>query len=775
VSPSYDINALLNYDLLGNTVAVGNTLQSPVIGRYQPIATISKTDLQAIIANNPGTTTVTPGYTTAANVSDNGVGNHLSVTNYTYNWMGAYSPGGILPSYTGPDGTVYQLAAVSTAYNTSTDYAAKTIQNLWFLDPKDPISSFENLPLQWSTANGQNMNIWFVYMPAPKFPTVPVPPSPEPLALPAASLLPTTALTSPGTFAPLTASPAGTITPTFKTMTGMAIPTPTGVALKPTPPASSPTKDVALTENGDSVDNGSIGLTNNFVYELDSKYFYANRDQTTQWSLTDDYNQADDKYQGTYDIYALTDFGSYKTGDKIATQTDTTYFTAADTNGVLSFTATQAWLDLMNQNLASGIQWTIDAAFERITGNVQVQNTFTESVNNVTQNSNTVTTHTPKPSIDIEKANNSVPSAGNGNYTDTPNNAGPNDHDTSGTADVMQPGQATEIYFRITNNGTEDLKTVTVSDQLTTDDTSGTNVGTITWKDANGQVLTVTNNVLYNADGSGFIFKVGDYVTGSATLPAVPLDSLHGDLVSVTGIGVLSGLPVGDNDKWYGHPKTPKPSIDIEKANSALPNAGNGNNTDTSDNVGTNDHDTPGTLYVENADGSVSIFFRITNNGEEPLTKIVVKDVQIAGNDNVQGIVYTYNGQVLTQNAAGELTVADGSLLVLPVGAYIVGEGTLPSMPANVLEGDQATVTAVGAISGLPVGDTDKWYGERIVPAKPTPAPTPAPAKPVKVVHHHSKHELPETGDGNDVAFFYGGAFALAAAGMMYGIKRKRA
>lgn len=192
------------------------------------------------------------------------------------------------------------------------------------------------------------------------------------------------------------------------------------------------------------------------------------------------------------------------------------------------------------------------------------------------------------PSIDVEKANNNLPNAGDGNFTDSVNNAGDDDHDTKDTFFGVQEGATTPIDFRITNNGTETLKNVTAVDKTTN---GSVDVKSITWKYvAKGGDLKAGETVTLNSDGyfikadkSILQFAPGDTLFGTGTLAALPDGELHGDDITVSGIGIRSGSKVGDDDKWYG--KALSPSIDIEKANDKMPNAGTGNHKDKDNNV----------------------------------------------------------------------------------------------------------------------------------------------------------------------------------------------
>lgn len=318
----------------------------------------------------------------------------------------------------------------------------------------------------------------------------------------------------------------------------------------------------------------------------------------------------------------------------------------------------------------------------------------------------------PKPSIDIEKSNADYAKAGNGNNADKDNNAGANDHDTAATADATQPDK-TPIFFHITNNGDEALKNLVFKD-TTTDGKIDIASLKFYYQSKDGKTktdITIDSKTGYfvDAKGNGIILQVGDQIFGTGSLPELPVDELHGDNATIEGTGVISGDKVGDHDKWYGI--RPKPSIDVEKTNDSLPNAGQGNNIDKDNNAGANDHDTAATADNVKSGAQTPIYFRITNNGGEDLTHVKAVDETISGNVNVSGLTWKYKDKSLTTNKDGEF-VLDGKLLVLKVGEFITGEGTLGALPTGQLHGDNVTVQGVGVKSGTKVGDHDKWYGE---------------------------------------------------------------
>lgn len=153
------------------------------------------------------------------------------------------------------------------------------------------------------------------------------------------------------------------------------------------------------------------------------------------------------------------------------------------------------------------------------------------------------------------------------------------------------------------------------------------------------------------------------------------------------------------------------PSIDIEKANAKVPDAGNGNHTDKDNNVGVNDHDTEDTYFEVKAGNKTEIFFRGTNTGTEPLTHIKVVDKTTNGSVNIKGMSFTFNKKKLTVNKDGEFEL-DGKLLVLQPKESIIGSGTLDALPNGELHGDKVTIDGIGVYSKKHVSDDDKWYGK---------------------------------------------------------------
>lgn len=348
------------------------------------------------------------------------------------------------------------------------------------------------------------------------------------------------------------------------------------------------------------------------------------------------------------------------------------------------------------------------------------------------------------PSIDIEKANDKIPEPGEGNFKDKDNNGGENDRDTPDTALVVEPDKSTKITSRFTNNGTEALSHLTVSDKTIE---GKIDVKAFTWTFKGQKLSTNKEGEFITADGKLLVLQPDEFVTGEAELPPLTDGQLHGDELTVGGIGVESGKEVGDSDKWYGKPKEEAPSIDIEKADTKMPESGEGNHKDKPNNAGENDHDTEDTAKELEENKATDILMKGKNNGTEPLSHIKVVDKTIAGQVDVKNIKWTYKGKPLKVNKDGELTTEDGELLILNPGETIEGKGTLEGLAAGEVHGDKVSIEGEGTRSGKKVGDDDNWYGK----VKP------------KTLIEKSKDVLPKTGEEKALWSFAGLGMLLVA------------
>lgn len=286
-------------------------------------------------------------------------------------------------------------------------------------------------------------------------------------------------------------------------------------------------------------------------------------------------------------------------------------------------------------------------------------------------------------SIDIEKSSSDFVEPGAGNGSDEPNNrndAG-TDADTPETAVQVAAGDDVEVFFRVTNNGSENLVNIEVADTTLVGDREVA----ITW------------------DEIPDVLAPGESFTGKGVLPALEAGELHGDEVTVTAEGESSKTPVTDVDQWYG--KVPGPGIDVEKSSGAAVAAGLGNGLDQADNRNQDgtDADTEATAVTVKAGESTEIFFRITNTGDEDLTDIRVEDVTIKGD-----VTVSVDWKDIPE--------------VLKPGESVVIKGTLPELPAGSVHADKVTVTAKAVTSGATVGDEDQWWAGTAAAAVSTAA-----------------------------------------------------
>ncbi|GAB2021715.1 hypothetical protein RyT2_07890 [Pseudolactococcus yaeyamensis] len=314
----------------------------------------------------------------------------------------------------------------------------------------------------------------------------------------------------------------------------------------------------------------------------------------------------------------------------------------------------------------------------------------------------------PVPSIDIEKTNGEITKNGIGNYEDSVNNLGEHDHDTKATAFEVT-GDSTQIFFKVTNNGEDDLTNLKVIDKTT--------IGTKQVKDIKftykGKALTADKFGVLFLDGQALVLDVGETIEGTGTLEKLVGGEDHADSVEVVALGLESRREVGDEDEWHGH--KPKPSIDIEKTNVEITKGGNGNGKDKPNNISLGDHDTKATAFEISGD-STKIFFKATNNGEDDLTNLKALDKTITGTKQVKAIQWTYKGKALTVDKSG-IFLLDGKVFVLKVGETIEATGTLEKLIGGETHADKVEIVGVGIKSQETVGDNDEWHGHKPKPS----------------------------------------------------------
>ncbi|SJZ45274.1 LPXTG-motif cell wall anchor domain-containing protein/adhesin isopeptide-forming domain-containing protein, sspB-C2 type [Pilibacter termitis] len=157
---------------------------------------------------------------------------------------------------------------------------------------------------------------------------------------------------------------------------------------------SKPVKDVQNTDEGDSIHEGNVALSSDFIYVLNSRLLQPDRTQdTTIWTIVDDFDENFDKFDGTFRAYATAEFGDYKKGDQLPE----TFFTSEEKGGKVTFTATKEFLTVVNEKKDKQVGFSIHADFFRFKQSDKVLNTFVETVNDSSEKSNEVQTKTPEP------------------------------------------------------------------------------------------------------------------------------------------------------------------------------------------------------------------------------------------------------------------------------------------------------------------------------------------------------------------------------------------
>jgi adhesin isopeptide-forming family sspB-C2 type protein/fimbrial isopeptide formation D2 family protein/LPXTG-motif cell wall-anchored protein len=294
-----------------------------------------------------------------------------------------------------------------------------------------------------------------------------------------------------------------------------------------------PSKDVVVNMGGGSADNQSIYLNSLFLYQLDSSTLPVNRayQQITDWTITDPYDTAHDRYTGQWAVYATKDVVEYqdgkavtlaKKGDRIAGKdVDSTkfggdLFTAANKDGVLTVSATARFLSIASSNNETEQGWRAYVQMERIaTGDVK--NQFTETINGQPRPSNPVVTHTPDqtPSISIVKYD---------------AKSGIKAGDRNDPKDALNVTGDTQIVFHITNTGKSDLAKIDLKD------------ATIA---GSGQVV----DFKYPANWDSLVLKPGESTDVTGTLKGIKANDHHTDRANVTAKPVIE-CPVIDEDPF---------------------------------------------------------------------------------------------------------------------------------------------------------------------------------------------------------------------------------
>ncbi|MBF0807122.1 hypothetical protein E4U03_00590 [Rothia nasimurium] len=165
-----------------------------------------------------------------------------------------------------------------------------------------------------------------------------------------------------------------------------------------------PTKDVVINVgDSDSIDGTEIALNTVFNYQLNSSTLPADRaGATDSWSITDDWDETKDAYEGNFKVLSQHSFVD-ENGSKVDAGEDITkFFTERHENGVVTYEATEAFVQLMSSeaNRATEQGFSVFMQVERI-GTGEVENTFVENYNGEKLTSNTVKTFTPEPIVPV--------------------------------------------------------------------------------------------------------------------------------------------------------------------------------------------------------------------------------------------------------------------------------------------------------------------------------------------------------------------------------------
>ncbi|WP_326504141.1 LPXTG cell wall anchor domain-containing protein [Rothia nasimurium] len=163
-----------------------------------------------------------------------------------------------------------------------------------------------------------------------------------------------------------------------------------------------PTKDVVINVGDkDSIDGAEIALNTVFNYQLNSSTLPAERaGHSESWSITDDYDETKDAYEGNFLVQNTRNFVDAD-GKTVSAGSDITeYFTQVHRDGKVTYEATEAFLKLMSSEANRGTEqgFTVFMQVQRI-GVGEVLNTFVENYNGEKLVSNTVKTFTPEPSV----------------------------------------------------------------------------------------------------------------------------------------------------------------------------------------------------------------------------------------------------------------------------------------------------------------------------------------------------------------------------------------
>ncbi|SNU01862.1 hypothetical protein SAMN06298212_11851, partial [Ruaniaceae bacterium KH17] len=224
----------------------------------------------------------------------------------------------------------------------------------------------------------------------------------------------------------------------------------------------------------------------------------------------------------------------------------------------------------------------------------------------------------------------------------------------SGKGRLLVTDESQTINFTISNDGTEALTDVVVSDALTGGEGAIEDLLCVFPDDSEGTEW----------DGP---FEVGTQFSCTGVLPGLPSGVSHVNTATVTGVGIESGTPVDDEDDWNGY--VPDPSIDIEKWNDEGEEPEYDDSGKLLNDGFAGDFDDDSKALV--AEQPLPINFTISNDGDEDLVDVVVSDELTDGEGAIEGLVCTFPDGSEGTEWAGPFTV----------GTQFDCTGTLPALP----------------------------------------------------------------------------------------------
>lgn len=275
------------------------------------------------------------------------------------------------------------------------------------------------------------------------------------------------------------------------------------------------------------------------------------------------------------------------------------------------------------------------------------------------------------------------------------------------------------VTWVVTNTGTTSLTTISLKDL--------TNVGPAVGGDWTADLSAFGGPDDYSftdeGDWAGILPPGASFFArGALELGA---NQSHSDTVSVVGTIVVpaagrTGVPTGSPQlDGNGNPVTARDSTggDATVSDEDTFNArtGNGPRVDIEKYDSKGDADTMVDAQVYNDGDSRTITLKVKNTGDEKLREVTLTDDLISGR-NLASLVWTLpNGDTLTatKSSAGWTarwndTFGAGTATWKP-GQVITGKATLKVLSTDEPHVDRASVTAVGAESGIPVTDKDDY------------------------------------------------------------------